>query len=302
MGWLAIGNPRPDQCHAAFIVLQQKGAHQSTGISSRLISRGRGGTNLPLFVSHPLFLSHLLFGYSLLLHPLVCYYIQVSVPFPLQHPFSFFTLRPLFFRLTALLFRVLSLSLCRSSAFTPSWRHPSVARRRRGDSRQEVQLEVELIAGRSGPAAVVMKTYEIYSIWADAITPPPTTDQPTALLFPPLVRPLRSHLCTGRTGVGAWYVQEYVPVSEKRIQVGVAMVRPVSGDYTLSSPSSRIRWKFQQVQHGDCHDAGGTASRMAAFSDVRWIRMVLDADLYYAERRFLWMIIGGEESLCRNGH
>lgn len=42
-GWkgVAIGNPRPhDQCHGAFIVLQQKGAHQSTGISSRLISRG----------------------------------------------------------------------------------------------------------------------------------------------------------------------------------------------------------------------------------------------------------------------
>lgn len=30
--------------------------------------------------------------------------------------------------------------------------------------------------------------------------------------------------------------------------------------------------------------------------------MALDADLRYAERRFLWMIIGGEESLCRNGH
>lgn len=35
-----------------------------------------------------------------------------------------------------------------------------------------------------GPGAVVMKTYEIYSIWADAITPPPpppTTDRPTIL-------------------------------------------------------------------------------------------------------------------------
>lgn len=38
--WLSE-TPRPhDQCHGAFIVLQQKGAHQSTGISSRLISRG----------------------------------------------------------------------------------------------------------------------------------------------------------------------------------------------------------------------------------------------------------------------
>ncbi|KYN05532.1 hypothetical protein ALC62_03523, partial [Cyphomyrmex costatus] len=44
--WLSE-TPRPhDQCHDAFIVLQQKGAHQSTGISSRLISR-----------SHPLVLT-----------------------------------------------------------------------------------------------------------------------------------------------------------------------------------------------------------------------------------------------------
>lgn len=33
------------QCRVAFIVLQQKGAHQSSDISSRLISRGRGGTH-----------------------------------------------------------------------------------------------------------------------------------------------------------------------------------------------------------------------------------------------------------------
>lgn len=45
---------------------------------------------------------------------------------------------------------------------------------------------MELIAGRSGPAAVVMKTYEIYSIWADAITPPPTTDQPPSSFHPSL--------------------------------------------------------------------------------------------------------------------
>jgi hypothetical protein len=31
--------PSHDQCGGAFIVLQQKGAHQSSGISSRLISR-----------------------------------------------------------------------------------------------------------------------------------------------------------------------------------------------------------------------------------------------------------------------
>jgi len=40
-GWLSETLGPNDQCHGAFIVLQQKGAHQSTGISSRLISRGR---------------------------------------------------------------------------------------------------------------------------------------------------------------------------------------------------------------------------------------------------------------------
>lgn len=53
---------------------------------------------------------------------------------------------------------------------------------------------MEQIVGRDGrgPGAVVMKTYEIYSIWADAITaPPPPTDHP-----PPLVGPLHTaHLC-----------------------------------------------------------------------------------------------------------
>lgn len=72
-GWVAIGNPRSDQCHAAFIVLQQKGAHQSTGISSRLISRGRGETNLTLLSSPLLFL-----------RPIISPFV----------PSSFFSLRP----------------------------------------------------------------------------------------------------------------------------------------------------------------------------------------------------------------
>ncbi|KYN28002.1 hypothetical protein ALC57_02579 [Trachymyrmex cornetzi] len=59
--WLSE-TPRPhDQCHGAFIVLQQKGAHQSTGISSRLISR-----------SHPLVLTRFpsLRGSGILVHDL----------------------------------------------------------------------------------------------------------------------------------------------------------------------------------------------------------------------------------------
>lgn len=55
-GGSAIGNPLGpnDQCHGAFIVLQQKGAHQSTGISSRLISRSRPPPSPgPLSPYHP---------------------------------------------------------------------------------------------------------------------------------------------------------------------------------------------------------------------------------------------------------
>lgn len=144
---VAIGNPRPDQCHGAFIVLQQKGAHQSTGISSRLISRG-----------HPRRLAR---RQPLRRVPTLC--------------------RSLF---STLLSRNTSLSLAFSglrvlhSFFQPlDDRHPSPGvavvaaaageRRRRGWQ----------IAGRRSAAAVVMKTYEIYSIWADAITPP-TADNP----------------------------------------------------------------------------------------------------------------------------
>lgn len=71
-GWVAIGNPRSDQCHAAFIVLQQKGAHQSTGISSRLISRGRCGTNptlsSPLLFPSPFTLRSFFLPFPLFLH------------------------------------------------------------------------------------------------------------------------------------------------------------------------------------------------------------------------------------------
>lgn len=151
--WLSE-TPRPhDQCHGAFIVLQQKGAHQSTGISSRLISRG---------------------------HPLVLARFSFLPPTPLQPQ----SLRQPFFPSCRVSFSRILLRGSASSAFLlPTFRHPSSGGRsargasgRPGGRRQ--------IAGRRS-RAVVMKTYEIYSIWADAITPPadrdggqPPSDQP----------------------------------------------------------------------------------------------------------------------------
>lgn len=143
--WLSE-TPRPhDQCHGAFIVLQQKGAHQSTGISSRLISRG-----------HPLVLA-----------PASPF--SFFPPFRSRNPYGSPSFPPA---------RVsLSLAFCseapcpRLSFFQPSAspRRPPFGRsvgegcgRPTGGRRQ--------IAGRRS-SAVVMKTYEIYSIWADAITP-----------------------------------------------------------------------------------------------------------------------------------
>lgn len=154
-GWVAIGNPRSDQCHAAFIVLQQKGAHQSTGISSRLISRGRCGTN-PTLLSSPSF------------HP--SFLLSLLPSFP-----------PSSFSSTVSPFLV---SLKRQRSFHPP---PDVVERRvpthwRWCSRAGAD-------SGSGPGAVVMKTYEIYSIWADAITPPPTTDRPPLLSPPPSLDP-----------------------------------------------------------------------------------------------------------------
>lgn len=153
--WLSE-TPRPhDQCHGAFIVLQQKGAHQSTGISSRLISRG-----------HPLVLSGLL---------------PLSPPHGLSQPQSL--RRPFFPPFAA----PLSLAFCSEAPRPPlSLFRPSAPPRRRpsptffgravGRSARGARAAGRpagggrQIAGRRS-AAVVMKTYEIYSIWADAITP-----------------------------------------------------------------------------------------------------------------------------------
>ena len=85
-------------------------------------------------------------GCSLLLRLLVSRCVYVSL-FSTPNTLSLF--RPSFALLSpldVLLFRVLSLSLSLSlcpvlphgSAFTLPWRHPCVARRRRGDSRREV--------------------------------------------------------------------------------------------------------------------------------------------------------------------
>lgn len=116
-GWVAIGNPRSDQCHAAFIVLQQKGAHQSTGISSRLISRGRCGTN-------PTLSSPLLFPSPFTLR-------SFFLPFPLFLHFS--SLLPPSLPLAPLRFALLRLSLSRSF-------HPRA--RRRGEATPDYTLEV----------------------------------------------------------------------------------------------------------------------------------------------------------------
>lgn len=171
---MGIGNPRSDQCHAAFIVLQQKGAHQSTGISSRLISRGRGGTDLtllpPLFFLRPI------------ISPLV--------------PSSFFSLRPPrcaypCARLSPPLLRITFLPrfVARSSFSWPSLAFLALLYPSPSLTVLSIPLAVPDVVeatpaggvagggadrdGR-GPGAVVMKTYEIYSIWADAITPPTT--------------------------------------------------------------------------------------------------------------------------------
>lgn len=149
--WLSE-TPRPhDQCHGAFIVLQQKGAHQSTGISSRLISRG---------------------------HPLVLRLLPLSPPHGLSQPQSL--RRPFFPPFAA----PLSLAFCSEASRPPlSLFRPSAPPRRpsptffgrsvgegRGRAAGRPAGGGRQIAGRRS-AAVVMKTYEIYSIWADAITP-----------------------------------------------------------------------------------------------------------------------------------
>lgn len=139
---MAIGNPRPDQCHGAFIVLQQKGAHQSTGISSRLISRG---------------------------HPL-----PPPDPSRSQQPLG----RPPFAAERASLSLAFSDLRVLHSFFQPlDDRHPSSGGGCRGGIGGGRCRRRWQIAGRRSAAAVVMKTYEIYSIWADAITPP-TADNP----------------------------------------------------------------------------------------------------------------------------
>lgn len=181
---MAIGNPRSDQCHAAFIVLQQKGAHQSTGISSRLISRGRGGTNLTLLSSsssvpsfHPSFLLLSSLSPATSLCVCVCIihlslFLRSNIVSPSVHR-SFFFLASLPSLASSLLVartRVLSIPLAVPDVVEAT---PAGGVAGGGADRD----------GR-GPGAVVMKTYEIYSIWADAITPPPpppTTDRPTIL-------------------------------------------------------------------------------------------------------------------------
>lgn len=139
-GWLAIGKPRSSQCHAAFIVLQQKGGHQSTGISSRLISRGRGGTDLTLFLFPFLFFRPR--------HP-------SGRDFALFHTGTLSSSPSLYLSLTLSLFS------------PPSGRRCCSSRRCSFGGGAD-----------SGNVAVVMKTYEIYSIWSDAITPARTTNRP----------------------------------------------------------------------------------------------------------------------------
>lgn len=129
---------------------------------------------------------------------------------------------------------------------------------------------MEQIVGRDGrgPGAVVMKTYEIYSIWADAITPPPPpTDHP-----PPLVGSLHTaHLCeqvlVTRICV---YIYMYI-----RIGWGIAMV-----EKTARSSSRIPLWKFQWITwRGDCHDAGRGTERWRGggiggfLGGIRWIGM-----------------------------
>lgn len=187
---MAIGNPRSDQCHAAFIVLQQKGAHQSTGISSRLISRGRGGTNLTLLSSsssvpsfHPSFLLLSSLSPATSLCVCVCvYHPPLSFP-PIEYRFSlgssFVLLSPSLASLPSL---ASSLLVARTRGLSIPLAVPDVVEATPAGGVAGGGADRD---GR-GPGAVVMKTYEIYSIWADAITPPPpppppTTDRPTIL-------------------------------------------------------------------------------------------------------------------------
>lgn len=126
-GGSAYRKPSRDQCRGAFIVLQQKGAHQSTGISSRLISRGRGETHRPV----------------------------LPQPGPL-HLFLQLLPQTSFHRLCKTLFPLAP------SHFLLSVTSHSLRRTLGGDSGYG--------AATAAAATVVMKTYEIYSIWADAIT------------------------------------------------------------------------------------------------------------------------------------
>lgn len=163
--WLSetLGPLPHDQCHGAFIVLQQKGAHQSTGISSRLISRGR-----PLFA------------------------LLAPFPPPLAGPLS----PRLFLSLSAprRRHRVLRLP---SSDLPPSGRrrHPSPKGQGSGKgvgSRAQIARDDVALARARG---VVMKTYEIYSIWADAITPSADRGGGHSSSFPLTTYPLRGYTC-----------------------------------------------------------------------------------------------------------